>query len=867
MRVIKLFLLGIISGILLLVISGVVYSYYNGDKIAAIGIRYVSGFLESKVTVDEVHFSVIKHFPYATLELTNVCALSKQGFKLNVTDSIQSDTLLKTKHLYLKFDLLQVLQNKFKLSRIEIDKGVVYLLINNNSYDNFSIIKTNKQEAKSDFSIDLTKLELTDCRLYLVNENKKLYLNTWISKSYVSGKFSGESFEVETELKSKLQHLKIEGVSYCRNIPLQLSMQAKSKNNNYTIKKGELIYAGLPLSISGSFTASKGFNLNVALHAKKLDINNLKSHLSVFLGIPTTISDLQGKLSVDAKVTGLLDKNSVPAIFSYFEWTNGELEILMKKEKHRLTNISLTATYSNGLYKNAKSSVIKSNIKNVSFENSSANGNLSIVDFSRPVLSTTFNSSVQLVDINKFINSPDTIVLKSGQVLAKGGFSGKLDSIQYDLAKTIWLDGELKNGGCEIFKKKYSVEFANTKFSFANDLQLTGFTSQFNTIPIQFTGKLDGFKNYVYRKSKILNIEGNAVLDWFDAGVLASGEKSESKETSKGFEFPDNLNFALNFLVKKLKVSTFQASDVSGFARYKPKIFVLSNLNFYSMNGTVAANGAIAQQINGDLSVNLQSQVNQLTISEIFKSFDNFGQKVLLPQHLKGTLTGSVNFSADWDKNLKVYQDRIVTDAKFEITKGELIDFKPLEGLSKFIALSELKHIYFSTIKNQIFIKNKVITIPQMDIASSALNLQVSGTHTFQNEYDYHMKLALSEILFRKARTNKDVNDNAEEDKDKGAKLYLTIKGQGENYKVKYDSKSSRKAFVETIANERKTISNLLKKEFTSSTSDTVSTSTPPKKFNIDWEDAPKTKATTEPVTTTPAKETKKQKFKIEWEN
>ena len=238
----------------------------------------------------------------------------------------------------------------------------------------------------------------------------------------------------------------------------------------------------------------------------------------------------------------------------------------------------------------------------------------------------------------------------------------------------------------------------------------------------------------------------------------------------------------------------------------------------------------------------------------------------MLPQHIKGSLTGNINFSGTWDKNLQVNDDKIITDAKFELSKGELIDFKPLEGLSKFIALNELKHIYFSTIKNQIFIKNKVITIPQMDIASSALNLQLSGTHTFKNQYDYHIKLALSEILFRKARTNKEVNENAEEEKNKGAKLYLTIKGEGDNYKVKYDSKLSRKAFVETLTNERKTIGNLLQKEFGSITDTTKNAPINQKKFNIEWEEK-KENIEKEPSKTNSSKEAKKPKFKIEWDN
>jgi len=862
MRALKLFLFGIVGGLFLLLTSGILYSYYNGDKIAAIGIKYVNEYLDSKLTVEEVHFSLIKQFPFATLDLTNVCALSKKGFKLNVTDSIKSDTLLKTKHLYLKFDLLEIFKNKFKLSRIEISEGFVYLLVNNKDEDNFNIIKTSNENKQSNFEIDLSKLELRTCNVYIINENKKLYLSSYISKISVSGNFNKKSFDFDGDVKSKLINFKIDGVSYCKNIPVKISVKAKSTENNFTITRGELSYADLPLSISGNFVLAKSIQLNINLKAKSLDINNLKTHLSSFLGIPTTISNVEGELSVDAKITGKLDKKSIPSINSHFEWKKGLLELLIKKGKHVFQNINLTANYSNGINKSAQSSSIKLDINNLEIEKSIFKGKVNLNNFVDLKIESTFDSNIQLTDINKFITNKDTIEFKNGTLTAKGGFSGKIDSMQHNFIKSIWLKGEFKNIGCEILNKQYKLEFANGSFNYADKIELSNFSAQLNTMPFQFTGTINGIQNWIMENKASISIEGNTIWDWFDSSVFATEEKNKKQE----LQFPDNISLALRFAIKKLKSSNFQASDVSGLVQYKPKMFTLNELKFNSMNGSISTNAAIAQELNGDFNVQLQAQLNQLTVSEIFHTFKNFGQSVLLPQHIKGSLTGNINFSGTWDKNLQVNDDKIITDAKFELSKGELIDFKPLEGLSKFIALNELKHIYFSTIKNQIFIKNKVITIPQMDIASSALNLQLSGTHTFKNQYDYHIKLALSEILFRKARTNKEVNENAEEEKNKGAKLYLTIKGEGDNYKVKYDSKLSRKAFVETLTNERKTIGNLLQKEFGSITDTTKNAPINQKKFNIEWEEK-KENIEKEPSKTNSSKEAKKPKFKIEWDN
>ena len=42
-----------------------------------------------------------------------------------------------------------------------------------------------------------------------------------------------------------------------------------------------------------------------------------------------------------------------------------------------------------------------------------------------------------------------------------------------------------------------------------------------------------------------------------------------------------------------------------------------------------------------------------------------------------------------------------------------------------------------------------------MDVKSSAADLSVNGKHSFDNDYEYHVKMLLSEILSKKRKKNK----------------------------------------------------------------------------------------------------------------
>jgi len=834
-------------------------------------IRYLNGYLTTKVTVEKIHFSVVRHFPYASLDMENVVAFSKPGFKLTDTKNVQSDTLFKAKSLSLEFGLKELLNKNLKLKNINLNEARIYLLINKNSMDNYSVLKKDTTETKNNniFNIDLQRFKLNNCEIIVINENKQLYTHSKVPTLSFSGKFGENKFNLGANIELYVRDFSIEGVHYVYEKEVKLSVTAQANGNHYQIQRGKLWFDGLPFETNGSFTLNKEAELNLQIQANKLDISSIKSHLSNFRGLPATITGLKGKLSVDAKVIGKLGKISLPQIYSLINIQNGKITIETGKRKTTFSKIFMNSSYTNGLQQNAKSSSITAHSIHFSINNSEFTGTCSVANFAQPQLNTRLDGKIDLCDINTFLPT-DTFKFLSGKANIVASFNGKLDSlVRKSLPASLVINGRFENLSCCLFDKKYKFEFGKANFSLDKNLEISNLNALFNQMPFTFSGSVNNFRNYLFGLSKDIAVIGNTNWEWFDPSAFPKEKNAvQNNNQSITINFPEHISFDLDFKVTKFNASTLQASNVVGHVQYHPKIFVLNSLKFNSMGGNITAGGAIAQALNGNMLVHFQAQLALVNIEEIFYSFHNFGQDVLQAQHIKGTLTGSIDFSSEWDKNLNINQKSIVTYTNFEIKKGELIDFMPLMGLSKFISVNELKHIYFSTLKNQILIKDRVITIPQMDIASSALNLSVSGTHDFDNQYDYHVKVALSEILFRKARNAKKENaENAEENKGKGFNLYLAIKGKGKDYKVSYDRKNGRKAFTDAIGNETKTIKKLLIKGFGSSQHDSLKTATS-KKFTIDWDETPKNSKQTSTTAKTPTStstNTKKQKFKIEW--
>jgi hypothetical protein len=166
-----------------------------------------------------------------------------------------------------------------------------------------------------------------------------------------------------------------------------------------------------------------------------------------------------------------------------------------------------------------------------------------------------------------------------------------------------------------------------------------------------------------------------------------------------------------------------------------------------------------------------------------------------------------------------------------------------VKQLSTFIELSELENISFQQLDNDFFIRNNNLYIPQMEVKSSAADLSVNGKHSFDNDYEYHVKMLLSQILSRKRSKNKSniTEFGVVEDDGLGrTSLLLKIIGKGEVAKVAYDMKAAGTEVKNNFKKEKQTLKTILNQEYGWYKNDSAANQKPEVKksrFRIKWDD------------------------------
>jgi hypothetical protein len=226
-----------------------------------------------------------------------------------------------------------------------------------------------------------------------------------------------------------------------------------------------------------------------------------------------------------------------------------------------------------------------------------------------------------------------------------------------------------------------------------------------------------------------------------------------------------------------------------------------------------------------------------------FTSFQNFGQNFLIAENIAGTLSGSFSLLLPLDSLLNPQITSLTAEGKYVLVNGALLNFEPVKELSSFIELSELENIHFEKMENDFFIRNNYVYVPQMEVRSSAVDLSVNGKHSFDNDYEYHVKVLLSEILSRQRNKNRSNVTEFGEVEDDGlgrTSMLLKIVYKGEDVKVSYDMKAAANEVKSNLNSEKKTLKTILNQEYGWFKNDTAGMEKPAEKkprFKVTWDD------------------------------
>lgn len=806
---------GIIVG-LFLTISALLYFFK--DDICNMAIAEVNNYLKAKVSVSDVDLAFWGSFPNLSIDFNNV--FIQDSFE----GSTEKDTLLFTERIRCKFNPLDIWNENYTIKTIEVAPGTLQLKVNEEGANNYDILKETDSTASEAFEMNLKSIVCEDLRFSYSNASTDQKYSTSINKIELSGELSNSTFTAKAKSEFNINEARSGSVKLVSNQPasIDVSVNVNSDSSSVIIPKSTIYIAELPFDFNGNFEKD---SFMFALSAKDIQIDDAANKLSLDQTEEVRKFSGTGDLLFDLKVNGQTTATEPAKVNCLFGVKNGTL-------KDPTTNITLKAINVDGKYSNADGPDKEMlDLSEVSF-NTSGNlfrGKLKLRNFSDPIYEGEANGLINLAFVRSLVRMPGVDKL-----------SGSVDVIsRFKVHATPLANGDMNysidrcTGNMKINKVLFKMlDDKRTFRNISGKAYLRSDEIGLEDISLDL-GESDLKINGVFKElSAYLSNSGRLVADvdlkskFIDVADLGAESKEEHIQQERSFVLPSNIDGRVYLDVARMRYETHNFFKLLGDMTMNGRVIHFPKLSVKNGGADAVGSLTIEERRPEIFYINSQIVSKNIEFSKLFDEWNNFEQKVITQSNISGKAQANIQFSAPFDLRSGILMDAIEARVGIQISNGRLNGVETFRYITKSlretssarIAIGKeninsfekkLMDLRFNELNNTILIKNSVITIPQMSISSSALDLEASGKHTFENKIDYRIGFRFRDLKEKQLSEFGEVVDD-----ETGKYVFLRMFGSLDSPTIEWDKQANREKRKEYNQEEVKNTKSILKSEF-----------------------------------------------------
>ncbi|NVN93817.1 MAG: hypothetical protein HXX18_00900 [Bacteroidetes bacterium] len=810
-------LLGMLIFILLAVVSGFITIYYNQSKIKQLFVAEINKSLQTEISVKDIEFSVFEKFPNASINFKEVVA--KDATK----DSLR-DTLLTAKNIFLEFNLWDLYYKHYHIKNIELNDATVNIKVDKQGNDNFHFWKSTENQSASKFEFSLQKIKFKNVRVKYINKAVFQYYDFFVDKALAKGDFTNEIQAIKLQGNLQINHFQSEEAVYFSNEKADISLAGNinTQEESIEIQNGDLLLNDLNFDVKGKiYYAFSNKKLEINIKGKNIQLHNFIKELPKEQQLYFCNYESKGIFDFGMEIKGYYGGNHLPLITSNFNFRNGE--IFHTKTKARLSNVAFQGSYSNGQDEKTENNYLNIHQFSCNLKNGKINASFVIYNFKNPSISCSVSANLNLEDLQQFIKN-NNIATMQGNIVIDFNFKGKINKDALKITDFINSQtiGQASISKFQIKLKNDHRNYTNFNgaFSFTNnDIEINTLCGNISSSDVNIKGYFRNVIPFLFLENQKIEVNADLASKNIDLDEIIGTQQTPTG--SNEFRLSDNYIFNLSIAANKIKFKKFKAKSLKGKISYTNHLFKAEQLSMESMDGNINGSMMINGSKNTKFLISCDVNTSNVNAQQLFYVFDNFGQNNMTSDNINGNITANIQFASLFNSYLQVDKKSIWSKINLKIENGKLLNYQPLMKLSRFINVDDLKEVSFKTIQNQILINNETIIIPAMDIQSSAINLGISGEHSFNNIINYRINILLSELSSKKRKQRKQQRLEStqefgyEEDDGLGrTKLFLKVTGTMDNPIFKYDSKGLKEKLILDLKNEKRNLNNILKEEF-----------------------------------------------------
>tara|TARA_B100000965_G_C19558370_1_gene743294 strand:- start:95 stop:1729 length:1635 start_codon:yes stop_codon:yes gene_type:complete len=544
---------------------------------------------------------------------------------------------------------------------------------------------------------------------------------------------------------------------------------------------------------------------------------------------------MNGEINYSASIKGKFESGKNPSLNINYDITNGVFET--KKYPFHLSEISCNGIVKNGDNNNFSSSSI--DFKNFTAKTKKGNvkGEFLISDLKNYFLETNLISTWEMSEANYYF-SESPFYECSGQINTSTKYKGRIsfdETFNKHFLNSQHLS-EIELIDISFFYKNYPnrIKINNAKGVIINDsIQITNSVINIKDSDINYEGSIKNLFSYILINENKIELDGNVYSKTMNLkNIIGIDETKENGEDE--FIMPNYLKLKLKSDIETLVYNNVYPNKIKGNFIFNNNSLSTKDLELNIFDGRLFLDGKFYKNEKNNFKLTSNIKLEKIDVKKAFSAFDNFGQDFIINKHIKGLSSSNLICNMYWDPYLNLNYESIDVNSKIVIEKGELINFKPLESLSSYVKLKDLAHIKFSKLENEIKIKDKIISVPNMEINSSALSLIISGKHFFNQEYNYKVSLLLSDLLAKRFRDKSDSFNPNDSISPLKTNLQIRMKGTKDDSEIYFEKLKIKENIEQEIKKEIIDVKKIIAEELNKKEKEEES-----EDLEIEWDDEP----------------------------
>ncbi|MDF2156417.1 AsmA family protein [Algoriphagus sp. CAU 1675] len=506
------------------------------------------------------------------------------------------------------------------------------------------------------------------------------------------------------------------------------------ENTSVSIPVFNLVFGSNP--VSGNFLLKNLRSYEMAGELLgKLDLEELTS---IF---PIEGMDLKGTMDMDIKANGRYDSIAeiIPTINAKVNLQNGYAK--SKDYPAPLEAMHVLASIQN---KSGKMDDFSVDLSSFGFmlEGESIHGNLKLNDFKSMNWDGAIEGTVDLAKIMAIFPIEGTQL--EGRITADISSSGSYSAIEKKQYNQIKTSGDLEIANLiyqsEDLPQGVQIQAAEADFN-PQRINLKKFDSKIGNSPIQATGYLSQYMDYLLSENGVLKGELSLFSKKFDANEwISETEESTSTEPSV-IQLPENIDFKMAVNADEVLYDKLNLKEVKGSLSLKDGVLRFEDAGMKTLDGRIALNGAYDPREISSPKFDFNLDVSEISIPAAFQAIESVKVFAPIAKDLTGKINTNIDFSGILGQDMMPIISSLDVSGILKVAEAALKSSKIVEQINLVTKINELHSLQLKNVAIPIKIEHGMMEVKPFTVKLWDYQTTIQGSAGFDGSINYLLNM------------------------------------------------------------------------------------------------------------------------------